>query len=288
MIVVKTAFDLLKDITSYNRDIQRIIAYIKNTPYENVIFSPEKIELSDDEVHSFYEFLSRYKKHEPISKIIGQKKFWTHTFFVDSSVLDPRPETELIIEEVIAQFNNINESFNFLDIGAGSGCILLSILSELKKSNGIGIDISKNAIDVAEKNKDKLKIENATFLNISWNEIFSFLERKEINIDVIVSNPPYIRTADIDFLDDSVKNFDPHIALDGGKDGLSAYKEICYVAKNILRKNQKRTEEKYIFLEVGYDQAEYVKNILEENEFFNIAFSRDLSGINRVVIARII
>jgi release factor glutamine methyltransferase len=164
----------------------------------------------------------------------------------------------------------------------------LSILSELKKSNGIGIDISKSAIDVAEKNKNKLKIKNATFLNISWNEIFSFLERKEINIDVIVSNPPYIRTADIDFLDDSVKNFDPHIALDGGKDGLSAYKEICYVAKNILRKNQKRTEEKYIFLEVGYDQAEYVKNILEENEFFNIAFSRDLSGINRVVIARII
>ena len=202
--------------------------------------------------------------------------------------MDPRPETELIIEEVIAQFNNINESFNFLDIGAGSGCILLSILSELKKSNGIGIDISKSAIDVAEKNKNKLKIKNATFLNISWNEIFSFLERKEINIDVIVSNPPYIRTADIDFLDENVKNFDPHIALDGGEDGLSAYKEICYVAKNILRKNQKRTEEKYIFLEVGYDQAEYVKKILEENEFFNIAFSKDLSGINRVVIARII
>lgn len=286
---MKTALDLLKNVIPSNniQDIRKIIACVKNTSYENVIFSPEKIELSDNEIQNFYEFLSRYKKHEPISKIIGKKEFWKHTFFINSDVLDPRPETELIIEEVIARFNT-NESFNFLDIGTGSGCILLSILSEFKKSNGIGIDISKNAIDIAAKNKDKLKIENATFLNIGWNEVFSFLERKDIDIDIIVSNPPYICTSDIDFLDENVKNFDPRIALDGGKDGLNAYREICYVAKNILRKNQKRTEEKYIFLEIGYNQTRDVKNILEENGFFNIVFSKDLSGINRVVIARII
>ena len=96
------------------------------------------------------------------------------------------------------------------------------------------------------------------------------------------------RTTDIDFLDENVKNFDPHIALDGGEDGLVAYKEICCIAKNLLRKNRKSKKEKYIFLEVGYDQAEDVKNILEENAFSNISFSKDLSGINRVVIAQII
>lgn len=290
-MVVKTAFDLLKNATPNNiRDIRKIIAHIKNISYEQVLFFSEKIELNDDEIQNFYEFLSRYNRHEPISKIIGKKDFWKHTFFVDGNVLDPRLETELIIEEILARFN-ADKSFNFLDIGTGSGCILLSILSEFKKSKGIGIDISKNAIEVAERNKNELEIDNATFLNISWNEIFSCSKIRDMDIDIIVSNPPYIRTADINFLDENVKNFDPRIALDGGTDGLVAYKEICCIAKNLLRKNRKSKKskkEKYIFLEVGYDQAEDVKNILEENGFSNVSFSKDLSGINRVVIAQII
>lgn len=283
---MKTAFDLLKDIMPNNiRDIRRIIAYIKNISYEKIMFFPEKIELNESEIQNFFEFLSRYEQHEPISKIIGEKSFWKHNFFVNSNVLDPRPETEMIIEEIIKCFDT-DSSLNFLDIGTGGGCILLSILFELKKSKGIGIDISKKAIDVAEKNKKKMNIENATFLNIAWDEIFSCSDIKDI--DIIVSNPPYIRTADINSLDESVKNYDPIIALDGGIDGLFAYREICCIAKNLLRKNRKNQIEKYIFLEIGYGQARDVKNILEKNEFFDISFLNDLAGINRIAIAKII
>lgn len=258
------------------RDTRLIIAKIKNISYEKIVFYPEDLFLNDEEQSLFFNMLSRYKNHEPISKIINKKSFWKHVFFVNSDVLDPRPETELIIESMLSKISK-DEAIKFLDIGTGSGCILLSLLHEFKNAIGVGIDISEKAIKIAEHNKNVLNIDSAKFINISWNSLSEYSNEK---FDVIISNPPYIKSHEIESLDENVKNYDPLISLDGGYDGLSAYKEISEIAQSILSKNG------LIFFEVGYDQANEVKEILLNNGFTEPEIIKDFNDINRVLIAR--
>lgn len=258
------------------RDTRLIIAKIKNISYEKIVFYPEDLFLNDEEQSLFFNMLSRYKNHEPISKIINKKSFWKHDFFVNSDVLDPRPETELIIESMLSKISK-DEAIKFLDIGTGSGCILLSLLHEFKNAIGVGIDISEKAIKIAEHNKNVLNIDSAKFINISWNSLSEYSNEK---FDVIISNPPYIKSHEIESLDENVKNYDPLISLDGGYDGLSAYKEISEIAQSILSKNG------LIFFEVGYDQANEVKEILLNNGFTEPEIIKDFNDINRVLIAR--
>lgn len=343
-----SAQNILKNIPQKDlRNIRRILAHIKGVSYETVMLYPEKILLNQKESEIFAELIERYERAEPISKIIGQKSFWKNDFYVNFAVLDPRPETEIIIEAVLQCFNEkmhaekreetriIREPQKILDIGTGSGCILLSLLREFKNTQGIGIDISQEAIEVARKNREMVGIDRkrAVFLNIGWNdleerggkgkrkgqekEIGEDEERGEIrciggvksleDVDVIVSNPPYIRSAEIEELDENVRNYDPRIALYGGRDGLDSYREICAIAAEIFRRNQRKKHlrkqsidpkhkkqenngrnsgEEFvgrIFLEVGYDQAKDVSKILKENGFKMVETRRDLAGIERVV-----
>lgn len=272
----KSAKDFLEELSCLNRNgIRTLMLEAKKDASKNdLIFAPENVFFSGEEAALFRSFIERYKNHEPVSKIINRKSFWNHDFYVDNTVLDPRPETELIVEFILKRFP-ANSSLEFLDIGTGSGCILLSILSELKNSHGIGIDISADAIRIANKNKSLLKIQNVDFFQQSWNE-FSF----EKKFDVIVSNPPYIKTADIEFLDGNVKNFDPLISLDGGEDGLNAYRDIAKNSANVLKADG------LILLEVGYDQAESVANILQHQNFHLLEIIRDLNGIERTLVAK--
>lgn len=282
---MKSAFGLLQLIDLKNlKNVRKIIADIKNISYEEVVFASKSIFLNEIELRKFSKMLARLEQGEPVSKIIGRRGFWKHEFVVDKNVLDPRPETELIIESVLARFVDMALPLRFLDIGTGSGCILLSLLSEFKNATGIGIDISKRAIAIAEKNKEKLGIDRATFVNVGWNEVLNS-DDISTDIDIIVSNPPYICTGEIRSLSESVRKYDPRIALDGGVDGLEKYNEIAVIAKEVLKKS--RAQDKYIFLEVGYNQANDVKNILEKNDFKNIFSEKDLSGIDRVIVAQI-
>lgn len=251
------------------KDLRLIIAHVKKTSYEQIALYADKVDLDDSDLTSFEELLARYKSGAPISKILNIRGFWKHDFFVNEFVLDPRPETELIIEEVLKRFNTEDE-FKFLDVGTGSGCILLSLLSEFKNSYGIGIDISPEAIQVALRNQEKLHITNAEFLNIGWNDFRG-------SVDIIVSNPPYIRTQDIAALDISVREYDPIIALDGGLSGLRSYEEISSLAKQWISPGG------CIFFEVGYDQAKDVADILTQRGYTSIEISKDLAGINRLV-----
>lgn len=251
------------------KDLRLIIAHVKKTSYEQIALYADKVDLDDSDLTSFEELLARYKSGAPISKILNIRGFWKHDFFVNEFVLDPRPETELIIEEVLKRFNTEDE-FKFLDVGTGSGCILLSLLSEFKNSYGIGIDISPEAIQVALRNQEKLHITNAEFLNIGWNDFRG-------SVDIIVSNPPYIRTQDIATLDVSVREYDPIIALDGGLSGLRSYEEISSLAKQWISPGG------YIFFEVGYDQAKDVADILAQCGYTSIEISKDLAGIDRLV-----
>jgi release factor glutamine methyltransferase len=251
-----------------------MVAKIKSLSREEVAFNLEDVSLGDAEETLFFNMLNRYKKKEPLSKILNEKSFWNHDFFVNSDVLDPRPETELIIEAILFRFQRLS-ALNFLDIGAGSGCILLSLLYEYKNSRGVGVDVSAIAIEVARHNKKKIGITAVNFLATDWSEFES-----EEQFDVVVSNPPYVSTGDIPKLDENVRDYDPPIALDGGHAGLDAYTSITPLLKKWLKPLG------LVFFEIGYGQTADVVQILQNNGFQVDEIRKDLSGIDRIIAAQ--
>lgn len=255
-----------------HRDFCRLIAKIKNISPTEVRFSKEEIALTESEKQTLEKMLKRYERNEPISKILNVREFWKSEFFINEHVLDPRPDTELIIEETLSRFPR-DLSLNILDIGTGSGCILLSLLQEYPNAIGIGIDVSAEAIEVANFNKNRLGVTSANFKNISWNDF-----QPTQKFSLVVSNPPYIKTSDIATLDANVREYDPLVALDGGENGLQAYEEICATAKNLLAPGGA------IIFEIGFDQADDVSKILQKNSFSVAAVKQDIQNLDRVVV----
>ncbi|MDR1334862.1 MAG: peptide chain release factor N(5)-glutamine methyltransferase [Holosporaceae bacterium] len=265
------------------RDLQIMIANLKNIPREQVLFSPDDLYLTHDELVIFNDMIARYINDEPVSKIIHQRFFWKHAFYVDENVLDPRPETELIIELMLKQFATYLP-LRFLDMGTGSGCILLSLLQEYENATGIGIDICPGAIAVAKRNRKMFPssiAERAEFIIIDWNDLgktqAAAHESHFHSFDVLVGNPPYIKSAEIEFLPKNVKNYDPRVALDGGQNGMTSFAEIASIAKKMLRPNGR------IFLEIGIDQDADVKKILQHNNFSSLNLFKDSNEIDRVI-----
>jgi release factor glutamine methyltransferase len=253
--------------------MRSMVAKIKNISPNTLIFSPEKVFLDSREIRILENMLLRYQEGEPPSKIINCRAFWNHDFFVNEAVLDPRPETETIMQMILARFSPISP-LRFLDLGTGSGCLLLSLLSEFSNAVGLGLDLSSEAIRVAIHNQKKLGIEKASFLNIDWNS-FSGYER----FDVIVGNPPYVKTSHISQLEKGVRNYDPILSLDGGESGLRAYEEISRLAGGWLLPHG------VIFLEVGGDQASAVGKILQKNGFKIEKIEKDTNGLERAICA---
>lgn len=210
---------------------------------------------------------------KPICKIIGSKGFYKYDFLVNEDVLSPRPDTECLVEAAI-EFAQKSNAQNILDLGLGSGCILLSILKDIEQLQGTGVDISTKALSIAKQNAHNLEVANrTTFINASWFDLPT-LPR----FDIITANPPYINSETIPSLDKEVKDFDPLLALDGGVDGLRDYRQIAQVAQNLLQQDGK------IFLEVGYNQAADVIDIFRQNCYKHCATIKDLSHINRCVV----
>jgi len=213
----------------------------------------------------------RRLKGEPISKIFKKRNFYKSTFIISNDVLDPRPETELIVE-IANNFIKKNEVKNILDLGTGSGCILLSILKENKMINGLGIDLSKEAINIAQKNSKKLQLDKqSNFLISNWMEAINF------KYDIVVSNPPYIASKEIEKLSKEVKNFDPFLSLDGGEDGLNCYRVIVEDLKRVINKNA------IIIIEIGYNQSNSVEEIFKNNDFKLLKKYNDINGLDRVL-----
>ena len=205
-------------------------------------------------IQSFNKLIKRRSAKEPIAYILEEKEFWSKNFFVNKNTLIPRPETELLVEKVIKIFRNKN--IHLLDIGTGSGCILLSILMELKNSSGIGVDISQKAIKNAVQNSTQHKLtERVKF----YRKCFSKFNGSKF--DLIVSNPPYIKKNDIKNLAVDIKKFEPKLALDGGNDGLDVIKKIIYKSRSILKYNG------MLALEIGNEQYKKVSKILGKNKF---------------------
>jgi len=259
-------------IQTHQLDTEIILSSLLKKKREQIIINAEE-KVSSSIINNFNKLINRRSKREPLAYILKDKEFWSKSFFVNKYTLIPRPETELLCDIVIKK--NKNENPYILDIGTGTGCILLSILSEIKKAKGMGIDISKKAIEVAKKNSDNLKLnKRASFFVRSLDDIYG------CKFDLVVSNPPYIKTSDIKNLPDDVRKFEPKIALDGGKDGLDVIRKVIYKSKIVLRKLG------LLALEIGYGQHHKVSQILKEQDFKEEVFVKDYRNNIRCILAR--
>ena len=262
------------DIISHQLDSEILLSKVLNKTRENLLINLEQ-NIDGKHVKKFEKLILRRSLDEPIAYILKKKEFWSKTFVINNDTLIPRPETELMVEKLVCIYKK--KKINILDIGTGSGCILISLLSELKQSNCIGIDISKKTIKIAIKNSKKNNQKNnIKFLNRSLS---NFYNKK---FDLIVSNPPYIRTRDIKNLDNSIKYYEPKIALDGGNDGLDVIKKVIYKSKEILKVNG------LLALEIGNGQLRKVSTLLLKNLFRIEHNIKDYKNNTRCLIAKYI
>ena len=271
--LIKIGSNLLREkkIPTHILDSEILLSQTVNKKREEILVNLDK-EISEKNIKVFKKYLKRRSKNEPVAYILEEKEFWSKKFLVNKDTLIPRPETELLIDELLKMYQK--KKISILDIGTGSGCILISLLINLKESFGMGIDISKNAILVAKKNALLHKLScKARFFNKSFNTVF------DKKFDLIVSNPPYIERKDIKNLTEDIKRYEPRMALDGGKDGLDLIKKVIYKSKKILKVNV------MLALEIGNEQFKKVSKILFDNNFRIKQVTRDYKNNVRCIFA---
>jgi release factor glutamine methyltransferase len=239
---------------------------------KHIILNPKEL-LNSEQTGIFKNLIERRKKGEPVAYLINKKDFWKDEFFVNKDVLIPRPDTELIIEQVLKIYSK-DSQLQALDIGTGSGCILLSILKERPNFYGTGIDISKKSIKVSKLNAKQLNLTGR--VKFFHSSIDNFKIGK---YNLIVSNPPYIELFNLKYLEKDVVNFEPKLALSGGFDGFSKIRKVINKAKTLIKKNGK------FILEIGFNQKNKVKKILQEEGFYVNRTIRDYGNKDRCIIS---
>ena len=253
-------------------DCEILLSNSINKDKKYIILNPKQI-LNDGQLSNFENLIEKRKKGEPIAYLINKKEFWNNEFFVNKDVLIPRPDTELIVEEVLKIYSK-NTHLQVLDIGTGSGCILLSILKERKYFHGTGIDISKKSINVSKFNAKKLNLVNR--IKFFHSSVDNFTAGK---YDLIVSNPPYIKLVSLKYLEKDIVNFEPKLALSGGFDGFSKIRKVINKANCLIKKNGK------FILEIGFNQKNKVKEILKQEGFYINKAVRDYGNNDRCIIS---
>lgn len=263
----------LKNIPDPRIDAGLLLEYVCKTDKNTLYLKPD-LEVTKKQAEEYSSLLKKRMEHIPLQYLTGEQEFMGLTFLVNENVLIPRQDTECLVEVVLKQ---LHDGMRILDMCTGSGCILISLLHYSNDCEGVGADLSKEALKVAGQNAERLGNNGITEkMNISFlhSDLFEQIEGK---FDIIVSNPPYIRTDVIKTLMDEVKNYEPLMALDGKTDGLYFYKSIIKEAKTHLNRGGQ------LFFEIGYDQGEAVKNLMQENGYTDINLQKDLSGLDRVV-----
>ena len=239
---------------------------------KHIILNPKEV-LNSEQLGKFKNLIERRKKGEPIAYLINKKEFWKDEFFVNKDVLIPRPDSELILEQVLKIYSK-DDQLQILDIGTGSGCILLSILKERSNFYGTGIDISKKSINVSKFNAKQLNLTNR--VKFFHSSVDNFNNGK---YDIIVSNPPYIEQLSLKYLEKDVVNFEPKLALSGGFDGFSKIRKVINKASILIKKNGK------FILEIGFNQKNKVIKILKEEGFYVNKAIKDYGNNDRCVIS---
>lgn len=240
-------------IISHKLDSEILLSKVLQKEREEILINLNK-SIKFSEILEFQKLIERRSHKEPIAYILKEKEFWSKKFEIDKGILIPRPETELMVEKLARMFKN--KRITLLDIGTGSGCILISLISELKKSFGIGIDISKIALLAAKKNAIKHNVHEKIKL---YNKSFKDLHNQKF--DLIASNPPYLESRILNNLDEDIRKYEPLIALDGGNDGLDVIKKVIYKAKEILKINGT------LAIEIGNEQFNKISLLLKKNRF---------------------
>ena len=270
---LKKASQILKknNVNTHYLDAQIILSDIMGISREMLVTNDKK-NISKKIIYKYNQAIKRRAKSEPVAYITKSKEFWSRNFLVSYSTLIPRPETELLIYKIIHFFKG--KRINILDIGTGSGCILLSILKELNLSTGIGIDISSKAIETAKN--------NAKNLNLINRSSFKTRDVRSYNIgkyDLIVSNPPYISSKEIKNLSKDILNYEPRISLDGGVDGLDLIKKVIYKSSYLLKRNG------LLAIENGLGQYKRVSSILKHYKFREVSKVNDYNHNVRCIIS---
>ena len=270
---IKQASQLLKNknIISHELDVQVILSDIMGVTRDFFIANSH-INVSINTIKKFNHAIKRRINREPVAYIIGKKEFWSQDFAVNQATLVPRPETELLIYKVVDFFKN--KRINVLDIGTGSGCILLSILKELDFSRGVGIDISTKAIKTAQINSKNL--------NLFHQSKFKVFDISKFNVgkyDLIVSNPPYIPSKDIKNLSKDIINYEPLVALNGGLDGLDLIRKVIYKSNSLLKRNG------LLAIEIGFNQYLKVSSLLKQYGFREMSKQCDYNHNVRCIIS---
>ena len=273
---LKNAEDILKksQIPSWRLDAEILLAEVLRKDRSELMIR-NNLKISNKKAFTFNRYIDRRKKFEPVAYILNNKEFFSLDFFVNKNSLIPRPETELMVEKAVKIYKNKNP--NVLDIGTGSGCIIISVLRHLPKSRGIGLDISNDAIKVAKFNSERLlkvynkriKFMNLSIEKLSNNRIF----------DLILANPPYINSKDIRNLSKDIKRYEPKIALDGGKDGLDVIKKVIYKSFKILKHNGT------LAIEIGNNQYFAVSKLLRKNGFKETTLLKDYKNNIRCIFS---
>ena len=251
------------------REVRLLLAHAEGVTPETLFAYPERMVANDATARSMVE---RRAAREPVSRIIGKRAFWKHEFEIGPGVLDPRPDTETLIDVVLRRRPDRDAVLRLADLGVGSGCILLSLLAEYPTARGVGIDIDAQALDTAARNARSLRLQDRCDLARG-----SWCDALEGRFQVIVSNPPYIETGALAGLEPEVRDHDPARALDGGDDGLDAYRAIVRAAPGRL------TPGGLLAVEIGCDQGPAVRDMLAGAGLAAVEVQPDLAGLDRIV-----
>ena len=253
-------------------DAEILMAKIINKDRNYILLNYSK-PINKKDLNNFFKLIEQRSLGNPVAYLIKKKSFWNSEFIISNYTLIPRPDTELVVENAL-KLTKLRNKLNILDIGVGSGCILLSILKERKDFFGTGIDISEKCLDISKKNAINLKVSSRVKLYKSDVDKFNLGK-----YDLIVSNPPYIKTSKIEYLDRDVVNFEPRLALDGGLDGLSEISKVIKKSSELIKKNGK------FILEIGFDQKNKVINILKKEGFYINSTQKDFGKNDRCIVS---
>ncbi len=259
-------------IESASLDGRILLEYVLGVSREQLLFSLE-LPITTEQYNRLGILVEKRAQRQPIAQLIGKREFWGMNFVVSENTLDPRPDSETLIEYVLERIKNRADVFRILDLGTGTGCLLLALLSELPAANGVGVDYCDDALLVAKENSMALGFAGRSqFMRSDW------CEQLEGKFDIILANPPYIPTKVIPTLDPEVSEFEPMLALDGGEDGFSCYRKIMKALPNVLAKNG------FAAFELGMGQQRELTSLAVENGLEVVGIRNDLSGIARCII----
>ena len=267
-------------------DARILLSYASN--YQNTIYMHNDISISKKDKTKYYCFLDKRIQGKPVSRIIGSRNFWKNNFLINKYTLDPRPDSEVIIDVLTKNCRNRRNYFQVLDLGSGSGCIGLSLIDEIKNTSLLSVDICKHSLEILNKNANRLNLMNKlhcaqiNWFEKTWIENIKIITQNEKlfsknKFDIIVCNPPYIKSSDIEKLQTEVKDYDPLVSLDGGIDGCDSYRAIFKDLREILAVGG------LCFFEIGYDLLDNIKIILKEFNLNLIKVHKDYYGHSRVI-----